>query len=434
MLPKVAIVGRPNVGKSSLFNRIVGKRLSITDDKPGVTRDRIYEKASWLLKEFYLIDTGGIEIKDAPFSKQIRAQVEVATDEADVIIFVVDVRASLTDDDNYIAKMLYKTKKPVIVAVNKVDDNSLKDNMYDFYALGFDLVMPVSTLHGIGVGDMLDEVVKLFNNVETDEEDKVVKFSVVGRPNVGKSSLVNALLGEKRVIVSDISGTTRDAIDTKFTYNDKEYMVVDTAGLKKRGKIYENIDRYATIRTVDAIIRSDIVLLVLDASVGIIEQDTHIGEYIEQYNKPCVIVYNKWDLVKKDSNTMQNMIKKTRETFKYLDYAPIVFISVLTDKRLETIFPEIDLVSEAYDRRIQTATLNNVISDAVAMFPPSKFNGGIIKIYYTMQAGTKPPTFQFFVNDESFLHFSYKRYLENQLRKNFDFYGTPIKLEFKKRD
>ena len=434
MLPKVAIVGRPNVGKSSLFNRIIGTRLSITDDKPGVTRDRIYAKATWLTHDFYVIDTGGIEIKDAPFQVEIKAQVEIAIEEADIIIFLVDCRAQLTDDDNYIAKMLYKVKKDVIVAVNKVDDEKFKDNIYDFYSLGFGDIYPISTLHGIGLGDLLDEVVTHFDKLDTKEEDKAIKFSLIGRPNVGKSSLVNSILKENRVIVSNISGTTRDSIDEKFQYENEDYVIIDTAGLKKRGKIYENLDKYAQIRTIDAILRSDIVLLVLDASSGIIEQDLHVGQYIDMYNKPCIIVVNKWDLIKKETNTMQEFERDVRDKFKYLDYAPIVFLSALTKSRITTLFPMLKLTDEAYKRRIQTSVLNDVIIDAYQMNLPSFFNGGKLKIYYATQVGVCPPTFAIFVNDENFVHFSYKRYLENQIRKNFSFFATPIKIEFRRRD
>ncbi len=434
MLPKVAIVGRPNVGKSSLFNRILGERLSITDDTPGVTRDRIYAKANWLSQEFYIIDTGGIEIKDAPFQVEIRAQVEIALKEADIIIFVVDCRSQLTDDDNLIAKMLYKSKKDVILAVNKVDDQKFKDNIYDFYALGFNELFPISTTHGIGIGDLLDEVIKHFNNINNTDSDDSIKFSLIGRPNVGKSSLVNAILMEDRVIVSNIEGTTRDAIDEGFEYEGDKYTIIDTAGLKKRGKIYENLDKYAQIRTIDAIIRSDVVVLVLDASTGVIEQDTHIGQYIEQYNKPCIIVVNKWDLIKKETNTMQEFERDIRDKFKYLDYAPIVFLSALTKGRIKTLYPMLKLTYEAYRRRIQTSTLNDVVLDAYQMNLPSFFNGGKLKIYYATQIGILPPTFAIFVNDENYLHFSYKRYLENQIRKNFDFFATPIKLEFRRRD
>ncbi len=434
MLPKVAIVGRPNVGKSTLFNRIIGQRLSITDDQPGVTRDRIYSKASWLSKEFFVIDTGGIEISNAPFQTEIKAQAEIAMEEADVIIFVVDCRSGVTDDDTFIAKLLYKTKKPVILAVNKVDDQKFKENVYEFYALGFGDPIPCSSSHGIGVGNLLDEAINHFPIQNEEEKDGAIRFCLIGRPNVGKSSLTNTLLNDNRVIVSDIAGTTRDTIDTRFKANGREYVVVDTAGLRKRGKIYENVEKYSVIRSVDAIGRSDVVLLVLDASTGMIDQDMHVGQYVEEYNKPCIIVVNKWDLIEKDSKTMNEWTEDIRSNFKYLSYAPIVFLSAKENKRVHTLFPAIIEAYEAYHRRIQTSTINDVIQDAVMMFPPSEFNGGKIKIYYASQVGVEPPTFSIFVNEPKYLHFSYYRYLENQIRKNFDFFATPIKLEFRKRD
>ncbi len=434
MLPKVAIVGRPNVGKSTLFNRLIGERISITDDQPGVTRDRIYAKGSWLSKEFFLIDTGGIELGDAPFLTEIKAQAEIAMEEADVIIFVVDCRSGVTDDDIYIAKLLYRSSKPVVLAVNKVDDQKFKDNIYEFYALGFGDPIPCSSSHGIGTGNLLDCVIANFPAKQLEANSEAIKFCLVGRPNVGKSSLTNCLLNDNRVIVSPIAGTTRDTIDTSFKVDGKDYIVIDTAGLKKRGKIYENVDKYSSIRSIDAIGRSDVVLLVIDGQAGILDQDTHIGQYIEEYNKPCIIVVNKWDLVDKDSKTMQKYTEDIRREFKYLDFAPIVFLSALEKRRVHTLFPEIVRVNEAYHLRISTAILNDVISDAVAMFPPSEFNGGKIKIYYSSQVGVEPPTFAFFVNEPKFLHFSYYRYLENQIRKSFDFFGTPIKLEFRKRD
>ena len=434
MLPKVAIVGRPNVGKSTLFNRIIGTRLSITDDQPGVTRDRIYSKASWLSKEFFLIDTGGIELGDAPFLTEIKAQAEIAMEDSDVIIFVVDCRSGVTDDDSYIAKILYKTNKPVILAVNKVDDQKFKENIYEFYSLGMGDPIAISSNHGIGVGNLLDKVLEALPKKENLKDDDAIKFCLIGRPNVGKSSLTNTLLNDNRVIVSDVPGTTRDSIDTRFKSNGKEYVVIDTAGLRKRGKIYENIEKYSVIRSVDAIGRSDVVLLVLDASVGIIDQDTHVGQYIEEYNRPCIIVVNKWDLVDKDSKTMQKWTDDIRGTYKYLDYAPIVFLSALENKRVHTLFPAIEEAYNAYHTRISTSVLNDVIQDAVLMFPPSDFNGGKLKIYYASQVGVEPPTIAIFVNEQKYLHFSYYRYLENQLRKNFDFYATPIKLEFRKRD
>lgn len=434
MLPKVAIVGRPNVGKSTLFNRIIGSRLSITDDQPGVTRDRIYAKASWLSKEFFLIDTGGIELGDAPFLTEIKAQAEIAMEEADVIIFLTDCRNGVTTDDTYIAKLLYQTNKPVILAVNKVDDQKFKENIYEFYALGFGDPIAVSSSHGIGTGNLLDQVISFFPTKKEEYKDKAIHFSLVGRPNVGKSSLTNCLLNDNRVIVSPIAGTTRDTIDTRFKAYNQEFVVIDTAGLKKRGKVYENVEKYSVIRSVDAIGRSDIVLLVLDASTGILEQDTHVGQYIEEMNRPCIIVVNKWDLVDKDSKTMQHFTEDVRKAFKYLDYAPIIFLSALDNKRVHTLFPAILQAYDAQQRRISTSVLNDVINDAVAMFPPSEFNGGKIKIYYSSQVGINPPTFAFFVNEPKYLHFSYHRYLENQIRKNFDFFGTPIKFEFRKRD
>lgn len=434
MLPKVAIVGRPNVGKSTLFNRIIGSRLSITDDQPGVTRDRIYAKASWLSKEFFLIDTGGIELGDAPFLTEIKAQAEIAMEEADVIIFLTDCRNGVTTDDTYIAKLLYQTNKPVILAVNKVDDQKFKENIYEFYALGFGDPIAVSSSHGIGTGNLLDQVISFFPTKKEEYKDKAIHFSLVGRPNVGKSSLTNCLLNDNRVIVSPIAGTTRDTIDTRFKAYNQEFVVIDTAGLKKRGKVYENVEKYSVIRSVDAIGRSDIVLLVLDASTGILEQDTHVGQYIEEMNRPCIIVVNKWDLVDKDSKTMQHFTEDVRKAFKYLVYAPIVFLSALDNKRVHTLFPAILQAYDAQQRRISTSVLNDVINDAAAMFPPSEFNGGKIKIYYSSQVGINPPTFAFFVNEPKYLHFSYHRYLENQIRKNFDFFGTPIKFEFRRRD
>lgn len=434
MLPKVAIVGRPNVGKSTLFNRIIKERLSITDDQPGVTRDRIYQKASWMTKDFFLIDTGGIELGDAPFLEEIKAQAEIAMEEADVIVFVVDARTGLTDDDTYIERLLHKTKKPVIVAANKIDDQKYKDNVYDFYSLGFDDVIALSSSHGIGLGDLLDKIISYFPKDQVFKEEEGIKFAIIGRPNVGKSSLVNAILNENRDIVSNISGTTRDAIDSKFRYNGKDYVAIDTAGLKKRGKIYDNVEKYAVLRSIKAVERADVVLLVLDASTGIIEQDLHIGSYVEEYNKPCIIVVNKWDLIEKDSKTMKKWEDDIRAYFKYLDFAPITFISALENKRIHTIYDAIDEAYEATFRKLSTSVINDIITDSYLMFPPSEFNGGKIKIYYATQTGVNPPSFAFYVNDPKFLHFSYYRYLENQMRKNFDFFATPIKLEFRKRD
>lgn len=435
MKKTVAIVGRPNVGKSSLFNRIAGSRIAITDDKPGVTRDRLYAKAEWLGQTFNLIDTGGIDIGDAPFLEEIKAQAEIAIEEASAIIMVADIQNGLTDTDFIIARMLQKTNKKVVLAVNKVDDIKLMDSIYDFYALGLGEPIAISSIHGQGVGDLLDLVLQDFP-VEQEKEyaDDVTKISIIGRPNVGKSSLVNAILGEDRVIVSNIEGTTTDSIDTEFTRDKKKYVVIDTAGIRKRGKIYENTDKYALIRAIDAIERSDVVLLVIDASRGILEQDKHVASYLMEANKACIIVMNKWDLVEKDSNKMQREIENIRNEFKFLPYAPVAFTSAKEEKRIHTLFPLILKAYESYTRRIQTSTLNEVIQDATMMFLPSEWNFGILKIYYVSQVGIKPPAFAFSVNDPAHVHFSYNRYLENQIRKNFDFEGSPIKLLYRKRD
>lgn len=434
MLSKVAIVGRPNVGKSTLFNRIIGQRLSITDSTPGVTRDRIYATGEWLGQEFNLIDTGGIELSDAPFQVEIKAQAEVAMEEADVIIMLCDCRSGVTDDDIFIAKLLYRSNKPVILAINKVDDQKFLDNTYEFYSLGLGDPIPVSSNHGVGVGDLLDRVVEILPKKDDINYKDAICFSLIGRPNVGKSSLTNALLRNERVIVSNIPGTTTDAIDTRFTAYGKEYVVIDTAGLRKRGKIYENMEKYMAIRTVDAIMRSDVVLLVLDAETGFQEQDKHVAQYCDEYNRPTIIVINKWDAVEKDSKAMNEWTKSVRDNFKFLDYAPIVFLSALENKRVQTLFPQIEVAYNSYNKRVSTSILNDVFNDAIAMNPPAEFNGGKAKFYYISQVGTEPPTFAIFLNDPRFVHFSYLRYLENQLRKSFDFFGTPIKLQLRKRD
>ena len=430
---KVAIVGRPNVGKSSLFNRLVGSRLSITDDQPGVTRDRIYATAEWLTKNFRVIDTGGIDIGDAPFLNQIKAQAQVAMDEADTIIFVVDGKNGLVDSDYYIAKLLYKTEKPVILAVNKIDDVNQMSNTYEFYALGFGDPIAVSSIHGIGIGDLLDKTISYMTDDDKVYDDSVIQFSIVGRPNVGKSSLTNAILGEERVIVSEISGTTRDAIDTQFKKDRKDYVVIDTAGIKKRGKVYENTDKYSVIRALSAIERSDIALLVIDGNEGVIEQDKHVAGYISDYHKGVVIVVNKWDLIEKDDKTMKKMEEKIRDEFKFLEYAQVVFISAKNNARIQTIFPAINLAYENYHKTVQTSILNDLISDAVAMNPTPIHNHGKAQFNYSTQVAIKPPTFVLFVNNPDFVHFSYLRYLNNQLREKIDFTGTPIKLLLRKK-
>ena len=434
-MPKVAIIGRPNVGKSTVFNRIIGERNAIVSDEVGVTRDRLYAKATWLTREFSVIDTGGITLEDHPFREQIKVQAEIAINEADVILFVCDGRTGVTNDDELIARILQKSNKPVILGINKIDDQKFKDNIYEFYSLGLGDPIPMSAVHGIGIGDILDEIIHSFKNDEEIKEDEdTIKFCLIGRPNVGKSSLVNAILNEDRVIVSNIEGTTRDAIDTKFTRNDQNYIAIDTAGLKKRGRIFESIDKYAALRSLGAIDRSDVVLLVIDAETGIREQDKNVAGYAFDAYKGIVIVVNKWDTVKKDEHAMQEFTKKVRAEFKFLDYAPIVFTSALTKSRIQTVIDAIDSVYNASLTRVQTSVLNGVFMDAQQMNPAPEFNGGRIKIMYGNQVATKPPTFVLFVNNPNFLHFSYKRYLENRLRESFNFDGTPIKLIFRNSD
>jgi len=431
---KVAIVGRPNVGKSTIFNRIIGDRYSIVSDEKGVTRDRIYGKCNWLTKEFSVIDTGGIEIENSLFQDQIRAQAEIAINESSVIIFVVDGRVGITDDDKYIANILRKSKKDIIIACNKIDDGKFKDDIYDFYGLGLGQPFAVSGVHGIGIGDILDKVIRLLPKDEIEENDEFVKFCIIGRPNVGKSSLCNAILRKERVIVSNIEGTTRDAIDTSFERDGKKYRVIDTAGLKKRGKIYEAVDKYAALRALMSIERSDIVLLVIDAITGIREQDKNVVGYALENNKGIILVVNKWDAIEKDEKTMQKFTEQIHAEFKFLDYAPIVYLSALTKSRLPELFKAIDTVYAGITTRIKTSVLNQVIMDAQLFTPAYDFNGGTIKINYCNQVSIKPPTIVFFCNNPEFLHFSYKRYLENQLREAFGFEGSPINMIFRMKN
>ena len=427
--PVVAVVGRPNVGKSTIFNRIAGDRISIVEDTPGITRDRIYTRAEWLTNEFRLIDTGGIDMGDEPFMSQIVQQAEIAIDEADVIVFMVSAREGLTEADERVAKMLYRSKKPVVLAANKVDNIEQRSEIYEFYALGFGDPYPISGAHGTGLGDLLDQVVANFPDVEAPEEDDAVRFSFIGRPNVGKSSLVNALLGEERVIVSDISGTTRDAIDTRFTSEDgDEFVMVDTAGIRKRGKVYESTEKYSVMRAMRAIDDSNVVLVVLNAEEGIREQDKHVAGYAHEAGRAVIIVVNKWDTLEKDNHTMTDFENQIRQEFQYLSYAPIVFVSALTKQRLNKLPALIKQVNDNHRKRIQSATLNEVISDALALNPTSTVNGKRLRVYYATQVAIQPPTFVVFVNNPELMHFSYERFLENQIRKSFDFTGTPIHL------
>lgn len=432
-LPVVAIVGAPNSGKSTIFNRIVGQRVSIIHDERGITRDRIYARAEWLTREFNLIDTGGIELEKSAFQEEIRAQVEIAIEEADVIVFVGDGQVGVTHDDREIARLLYDAGKPVILAVNKVDGLEHEYLRHDFYALGLGEPLSVSGEHGIGIGDLLDEIIKVLPSVTVEDNEGAISFCVIGQPNVGKSSIVNALLNKERVIVTPIEGTTRDAIDTKFKHDGQDYVVIDTAGLKKRGKIYESVDRYAALRAFSAIERADVALFVIDAEAGIRNQDKHVVGYAAEQDKAIVIVVNKWDAIKKDDKTIYEFTEQIRNEFKFIDYAPIVFVSALTKLRINDIFKHINDVYSAYKTRIDTTVLNEVIHRAQVYNDPPMFNGGRLKIYYVSQVEAKPPTIVLFVNKPSYLHFSYERYIENQLRSAFNFDGTPIKLVFRER-
>ncbi|EAD6805142.1 ribosome biogenesis GTPase Der [Listeria monocytogenes] len=432
--PVVAIVGRPNVGKSTIFNRIVGERVSIVEDVPGVTRDRIYNSAEWLGKEFNIIDTGGIDLSDEPFLEQIRAQAEIAIDEADVIIFITNGREGVTDADEQVAKILYRSNKPIVLAINKVDNPEMRDQIYDFYSLGFGEPYPISGSHGLGLGDMLDAVRAHIPKEEEEEyPDDTVKFSLIGRPNVGKSSILNALLGEDRVIVSDIAGTTRDAIDTTYTFDGQDYVMIDTAGMRKRGKVYESTEKYSVLRAMRAIERSDVVLVVINAEEGIREQDKRIAGYAHDAGRAIIIVVNKWDAINKDEKTINVWTEDIREQFQFLSYAPIVFVSAKTKQRLNNLFPLINQVSDNHSLRVQSSMLNDVISDAVAMNPSPMDKGKRLKIFYTTQVAVKPPTFVVFVNDPELMHFSYERFLENRIREAFPFEGTPIRVIARKR-
>lgn len=427
--PTIAIVGRPNVGKSTIFNRIAGERISIVEDTPGVTRDRIYAKGEWLSHEFSIIDTGGIDMIDEPFMEQIKHQAQIAIDEADVIIFITSGREGVTDADESVAKILYRSKKPIILAVNKVDNPEMRSEIYEFYSLGLGEPFPVSGSHGLGLGDVLDEAVKHFPDNVEEEDDESIKFSLIGRPNVGKSSLINAILGEDRVIVSDIEGTTRDAIDTHFVGDSgQEFTMIDTAGMRKRGKVYENTEKYSVMRAMRAIDRSDVVLVILNGEEGIREQDKRIAYYAHEAGRGIIIVVNKWDLVEKDTHTMKKFEEEIREEFAYLDYAPIIFVSAATKQRLNKLPEMIEDVSMNQNLRVPSAVLNDIIMDAVAINPTPTDKGKRLKIFYATQVAVKPPTFVVFVNEEELMHFSYARFLENQVRKAFGFEGTPIKI------
>ena len=429
----VALVGRPNVGKSTIFNRLVGKRISIIDDTPGVTRDRIYGDVEYKNFKFHLIDTGGIDVTDDVFNDEIKIQAAIAIDEADIVVFIVDGMAELNQNDYVVRDMLKKSGKDVIVAVNKIDNTKREDNVYNFYELGFEKVIGVSGEHNIGIGVLLDEITSLLKPIDDIQyDDNIIKFSIIGRPNVGKSSLVNALLNEEKAIVSDIAGTTRDAVDTPFRYEEKDFVAIDTAGIRKSGKIYENIEKYSVIRSMKAIERSDVCVLVINAEEGIKAHDKHIAGYALEAGKAMVIVVNKWDTVS-DKNDIASYTKLIRNEFQFITYVPVVFLSALTKKRIHTLMPEIIRVYENARKEVKTSVLNDVIRDAVLLNQPPSYKGKRLKIYFASQTGIQPPKFTFNVNSKGLVHFSYERYLENKIRENFDFEGTPMVLQFKSK-
>ena len=433
-IPTVCLVGRPNVGKSTIFNRLVGKKVSIIEDTPGVTRDRIYGDVKYKNYKFHLIDTGGIDVSKEVFNNEIKIQAEVAIDEADIVVFIVDGKDEINHNDYVIRDMLKKADKDVIVAVNKIDNENRKENIYAFYELGFEKVIGISGEHNIGINELLDLITKDFavqNNIEYN--DNKIRFSIIGRPNVGKSSLVNALLNEDKAIVSEVAGTTRDAVDTEFRYDGKDYVVIDTAGMRKKGKIYENIEKYSVIRSMRAIERSDVCCIVINAEEGIIEHDKHIASYALDAGKPMVLVVNKWDTVN-DKNDIKSFTNLIRNEFQFLSYVPIVFLSAKTKKRIHTLMPEIQRVYNNSLKEIKTSVLNDVIRDAVMLNQPPSYKGKRLKIYFVNQSGTKPPKFTFNVNSKKLIHFSYYRYLENKLRENFELEGSPIIIQFKNKN
>lgn len=431
-LGTLAIVGAPSAGKSTIFNRIVGERKAIVEPTRGVTRDRLYGKGTWLTKEFTVIDTGGIQIKDAPFQEEIRAQVDIALEQADVILFVVDGKLGLSHDDRFIAKLLFQSKKPIILAVNKIDNIQEIADMSDFYKLGFGAPIAVSGAHGIGIGDLLDKAISLLPEKNENIYENAISFCLIGRPNVGKSSLSNRFLGDQRTIVSDIAGTTRDSIDSPFCVDGQNYVVIDTAGLVKRGKIYESVDKYAALRALAAIDRSQVAVLLIDGERGITEQDKHVVGYAMDAKKAIVIVVNKWDIAKENNDTVE-FSKQIRREFKFLEYAPILYVSAKTGRGVDKVLPAIQKAYEGYNRRIPTSVLNDIILDAQAMNPTPLFNHGRLKIVYANQVDVCPPKFVLFCNDPKFVHFSYTRYLLNRLRETFDFEGTPIDIVYRMR-
>ena len=428
----VCLVGKPNVGKSSIFNRLIKENKSIIMDTPGVTRDRIYGKVEYNNKRFHLIDTGGISLGDDDFQKDILAQATLAIDEADLVLFVVDGIEDIDASDRKVAEILHRSSKPVIVVVNKLDNDKRKDNLYNFYELGFSELIAVSASHNIGINELLNTITKDLPEEEI-KEDNTIKFSIIGRPNVGKSSLINAILNEDRAIVSDIAGTTRDAIDTKFKYNHEDITNIDTAGMRKKGKIYESVEKYSLIRSLKAIDRSDVCVLVIDASTGIIEHDKHIASYALDAGKGIVICVNKWDTINNPDSDIRNWKEEIKNEFQFIPYAHVVFLSAKTKKRVSTLMPEVINAYNNNRKEVKTSLLNNIIMEAVSLHEPPSYKGKRLKIYFVSQTGNCPPKFTFSVNNKGLVHFSYERYLENQIRNNIDFDGTPIILQFKNK-
>jgi len=442
--PIVAIVGRANVGKSTLFNRLVGERLAITHEVPGTTRDRLYAEAEWVGVSFTLVDTAGLELRtpnselrtpnlDGDLMAQVRAQAQIAIAEADVILFLVDVKDGLTAGDEEVAQVLRRTAKPVLLAVNKAESQARREEAVEFYALGLGELYPISALHGTGTGDLLDQVVSAFPVEEEEEELEAIKIAIVGRPNVGKSSLLNRILGQERSIVHDVPGTTRDAIDTQMEWEGEPLVLIDTAGIRRKGRIQRGVEKYSELRALRAIDRADVVLLLLDAVEGATAQDAHIAGYILEEAKSVVVVVNKWDLVEKDTYTMQIYTQHVFTVLRFLDYVPMLFVSALTGQRVDQVLPTALRVQDARLIRIPTAELNRILQDAVARHSPPSKAGKRLKFYYATQAAVDPPTFVFFVNDPRLVHFSYERYLENRLREHYGFLGTPLRLSFRKR-
>ncbi len=429
----VCLIGKPNVGKSTIFNKLIKEKKSIIMDEPGVTRDRIYGKVTYNEKTFSVIDTGGLENTTDDFNKDIRMQAELAIDEADLILFVVDGKTGLDTSDYFIRDMLIKSGKEVIVLVNKIDNNKRQENIYEFYELGFPVVMSISGEHNLGFKELLDAITKELSN-DLKEEERIPKFCIIGRPNVGKSSLINAILNEERAIVSDIAGTTRDSLDTKFTYDKNEYIVIDTAGLRKKGRIYENVEKFSYLRSMRAIDEADVCCVVISAEDGILEHDKHILGYAIESGKGLVLVVNKWDTISNPDLEIKKWKEKIANEFQFADYLKIVFLSAKTKKRIHTLMPEIISAYENNHKEIKTSLLNDVITEAVSLNAPPSFKGKRLKIYFVSQTGVQPPKFTFQVNNKRLIHFSYERYLENKLRENFDLTGTPIMLQFKTKN